>query len=718
MENLCGYEGPPLSEIAEKSLDIMPNPKAQLEQRNAKSLVFGGAPNLIKLSPTQEFISTYFTAELPVKGMILWQSVGTGKTCTAIATATRQFEPLGYTILWVTRTTLKNDIWKNMFDMVCHEDIRDKVQAGIPIPDDMPGRMRLLSKSWGVRPISYKQFSNLVSQNNQYYDQLVKRNGEQDPLRKTLLIIDEAHKLYGGGDLSSIERPDMPAFHRALMNSYAVSGKDSVRVLFMTATPITEDPLELVKLVNLCRPAEQQIPTEFEAFADKFLDDKGDFTEIGSKMFLDDIAGHISYLNREGDVRQFARPILREVAIPLVDARTAKDIEDFDVVGASLLDKQAEELRVISDEAKYKYDSALEGFTKGNAEKVGKVCLDYPEDQRDSCYKLAKKYANKMIKTAKDRAKELKEQMTNYAKEWRSSKKVKSDKFKFVRQNRKDNPGDYEAYKKSTYYKLKECEKNLKDSPNFERFLETQSGFSRAKDLEDVIKDELGNVELQLKSDVSSQQTRIRSYNKLLKTDLTPLETRVVRSSIADAKKRLDKTKKRNMKWLKRMTRRANDATDRLKTFQKNAKKKIKDVIKTQIREEKEFAKEEDKARKLEETADEDLTDTFKESLKDAQDTVRVEMTAKSDKFADKAARKAALAEKKSAAATRKLEKAREKEEKKKANATRKQRVALEKEEEKAKKQREKEEEKMQKEQEKARKQREKEQKADKKSKK
>jgi hypothetical protein len=482
----------------------------------------------------------------------------------------------------------------------------------------------------------------------------------------------------------------------------------------MTATPITENPLELVKLVNLCRPAEQQIPTEFEEFADKFLDDKGDFTEIGSKMFLDDIAGHISYLNREGDVRQFSRPILREVAVPLVDKKTAKDIEDFDVVGASLLDKHSDALKTTAEEAKSKYTTALEGFTKGNAAKVGKVCLDYPEEQRDDCYKLAKRYTNKMMRTAKERAKEWKEQMDNLGKEWREAKKVKTDKFRFVRQTRKDNPLEYKEYQRSTYYKLKECEKEWKDVPNMEKFLETQPVFSRAKDLEDVVKEELANVELHLKSDVSSQQKRIRSYNHLLKTDLTPLETRVVRSSIADAKTRLDKTKKRNAKWLKRMTKRATSSIDYLKKFQKNAKKEIRKVIKEQVREDKRFAREEEKERKLEETADENLTDTFKESLKDAQDAVRAEMTTKSDKFADKAAKQVAVQEKKQNAITRKLEKTKDKEEKQKAQATRKQRIALEreqkaqdKEKEKARKLREKEEEKARKDQEKERKQKE-----------
>ena len=41
------------------------------------------------------------------------------KTCILIvATASTFFEPQGYHILWVTRTTLKADIWKDMFDSI------------------------------------------------------------------------------------------------------------------------------------------------------------------------------------------------------------------------------------------------------------------------------------------------------------------------------------------------------------------------------------------------------------------------------------------------------------------------------------------------------------------------------------------------------------------------------------------------------------------------
>jgi hypothetical protein len=284
-------------------------------ENNCVEKKVGGAV-LLDYTPTQDFVRNYFTPQNPVKGMYLWHSVGTGKTCSAIATATSSFEREGYTILWVTRTTLKNDIWKNMFDQVCNENIRNEIEN---LPNEHTKRMRMLSKSWSIRPMSYKQFSNLVSKQNSFYNALVKKNGEADPLQKTLLIIDEAHKLYGGEDLSSLERPDMQALNAALQNSYMVSGKNSVRLLLMTATPITGNPMELIKLINLLKPIDKQMPDQFPEFSQEYLNEEGRFTERGERKYLDNIAGYVSYLNREKDARQFAQPIVKFVNAPLVD---------------------------------------------------------------------------------------------------------------------------------------------------------------------------------------------------------------------------------------------------------------------------------------------------------------------------------------------------------------------------------------------------------------
>jgi hypothetical protein len=77
----------------------------------------------------------------------------------------------------------------------------------------------------------------------------------------------------------------------------------------MTATPYTNDPLQLFKLINLLKE-EDYLNDNFEEFAEEYLDLNYKFTKTGIKQFLDKISGYISYLNRERDIRQFAYPVI------------------------------------------------------------------------------------------------------------------------------------------------------------------------------------------------------------------------------------------------------------------------------------------------------------------------------------------------------------------------------------------------------------------------
>jgi len=270
--------------------------------------------NNITFNPTQKFIADYFTPSSPYKGILLWHSVGTGKTCTGVATATSSFEREGYSILWVTRTTLKSDVWKNIFDQICHTIILDEVRKGLVMPENTSERKRLLSKSW-LEPMSYKQFSNLLAGKNMIYDILLERNGARDILKKTLIIIDEAHKLYGG-DLKASERPDVSIMENLIKNSYTVSGADSCKLLIMTATPFTNSPLELFSLTNLFMTHEsEKITTNKDEFKQQYMTTNNILSETGLKNIANKLSGYISYLNREKDPTQFAQPIMINVPV-------------------------------------------------------------------------------------------------------------------------------------------------------------------------------------------------------------------------------------------------------------------------------------------------------------------------------------------------------------------------------------------------------------------
>jgi hypothetical protein len=265
---------------------------------------------ILQYTPTQEFASRYFNNTSANKGLLLWHSVGTGKTCSAIAVASTGFEPHGYTILWVTRHTLKSDIWKNMFGQVCSASVKRRIQQGENIPENVKGNpLKYLSGNW-ILPISYKQFTNMLNEKNDIYKMMKKRNGAEDPLRKTLVIIDEAHKLYSS-DMPPAERPNLKTLKDKIKNSYRISGKDSVRLLLMTATPYTTDPMHMIKILNLLSVSD--MPEEFEEFKEEYLDENCRFTDEGAKRYLDHVVGLISYLNRERDSRQFAYPVFYKV---------------------------------------------------------------------------------------------------------------------------------------------------------------------------------------------------------------------------------------------------------------------------------------------------------------------------------------------------------------------------------------------------------------------
>lgn len=297
--------------------------------------------NTLDFSPSQKFLQSYFTPESAYKGILVWHSTGTGKTCTGISMATSSFEKKGYSILWVTRNSLRSDMWKNMFKQVCSINIREKNEV-FDVEDALKHPKRYISKNW-LEPITYRQLSNLMLGKNAIYEEMVKRNGKEDPLKNTLIIIDEAHKLLSS-DLIPQEKPDFDVIHNKIQESYNISGKASAKVLLMSATPYTDDPMHLIKLLNLIRSPSAQLPADFDIFSEKFLTTEGTFKNPLGFMSL--LSGYISYLNRSGDVRQFAQPVITKINVP-ISPKTTDGLNDvMDLYNASMKEIETSNVKI------------------------------------------------------------------------------------------------------------------------------------------------------------------------------------------------------------------------------------------------------------------------------------------------------------------------------------------------------------------------------------
>lgn len=597
----------------------------------------------IRYTPTQNFVRRYFTPENDRKGILFAHSVGTGKTCSAIATATTSFEKEGYTILWVTRTTLKSDIWKNMFDQICSDSLRN-----VHVPKDPADRMKLLSKSWSIRPMSYKQFSNLVSGKNAMYKALTNKNGITDPLRKTLIIIDEAHKLYGETDLSHLERPDMEAFKESILRSYEISGADSVRLILMTATPITKSPMELVKLINLCKERHERMEDDFHVFSEEYLDETGKFSRRGESQFLDNISGHISYLNREKDARMFAQPIIKFIDVPLLDDQVLH--REYDAPLLRALEKpRIDELEKQIKEDLGNLTNSYKGITAKSFASMNAVCeTQAKKKDRTACKKLARQAIKDVMEYVKDRKKEVKEEgkeMRQTLKEAKATLKAKTDEIKARIKTAKNVGGstlvggdsseeeskekfrgkqdipdidtDYQKYMQSAFYNIRaKCRIPAKrnvfnDYPAIVQLNEEKAAFEDAieekkKDLKDYTKnlktglkelknnkDLLALKKKEIKQQISGMaiETRVKidEFDKqIVKRDRT---TRKLKTALERRYNKSLKQKEKDLKDVNREVDKVNKADREFQDFMEIEEEDLRDFVKTRYDELKEELK-------------------------------------------------------------------------------------------------------------------------------
>lgn len=614
----------------------------------------------------------------------------THNTCSAIAAATSTFEKEGYTILWVTRTTLKNDIWKNMFDQVCNESIATQIRNNaLQIPDEQSKRMRLLSKAWRIRPMSYKQFSNLVSKQNAFYKTLVKMNGEVDPLRKTLLIIDEAHKLYGGGDLSSIERPDMNALHSALMNSYEVSGRDSVKLMLMTATPITLDPMELIKLINLCKPRTEQMETDFAKFSENYLDDKGEFTSTGRSTYLDDIAGYVSYLNREKDARQFSQPEVKQILVPMVPNMAMAEQFDKKLV-KSYMDSEISELKNRIIENNKKISSDLTEVSPGEFGYLKDKCDEFDGKVRKDCEKMVKANIRELVKEAKGEIKRIREDIKEIRELIKNRTLFKKESLSKVSENIDQHEEEYQHYKGTLFPSLKQkCAVKVTDQSNFSKEVKEHPQIKEYDGEIEKYNEKIKHLHERIKQNMANYKARVTRLKQILKKDLSELERNVIKMNIDDEKKKYKlltkSTKKDIMATTKDIKIAIKQTTKQRKVKYNKIRKTIKKAIKVEKKKEKTIDRAEKKLRKTlrkqgeyKEDIKDDLlkdiikkyTDKIDEDLSTIEDrheeAEQYKAAVKNEKLKEKAhARETAKAEKEKIKEARKTEKQREKIEKK-----------------------------------------------------
>lgn len=319
---------------------------------------------LFPLSLTQLFHQQYFTPSNPTKGQLIYQSAGSGKTCLGLNVIGNFMGK--WRIFWVTRWSLRATPLKNLYQDICQMKLREIIDSDQPLTlkstGEVLGRTRAEKiafirsargpaalKSYGIqiekqRILTYddliKMILNKGAMGKKLREQQLATNDLGDIGYKTLFVFDEAHNLFTS-DLPSDERkeldrkissiqfpgktfrtpaevygqiPGLPdrltgrdALAAMLYESYRRSGRQSCKVLFLTATPMSDSPVQLFKMLNLLLPnPRQRLSLRLSDYYDPASLALKDEQVV---KFAKACYGRVSYLNITQDPTKFAKKV-------------------------------------------------------------------------------------------------------------------------------------------------------------------------------------------------------------------------------------------------------------------------------------------------------------------------------------------------------------------------------------------------------------------------
>jgi len=284
-----------------------------------------GRSNKIAFHKTQKFVKKFLTPKNKTKGMLMYHTVGAGKTCAAVSIASGFDQE--YQVLWVTQGKLRNVVYKNIFDQVCHAGILNSETPLTGNRKQQKRAFRKMTKGNWYNPMTYKQFSNMLKKKNNDGKRLFKKN-PRDPLRKTLVIVDEAHNLFDP-KFPSAQRADLDIIEKKIFQSYKKSGDASVKVLLLSATPLSNDIMSFMRMMNIFQHQKsKRVNLNLESFYDNYL--KNDMSGLnlrGTKLFRNDIGKFISHLDISKDQNIFAQPRFFKQNVKLTEFVNLEQLE-------------------------------------------------------------------------------------------------------------------------------------------------------------------------------------------------------------------------------------------------------------------------------------------------------------------------------------------------------------------------------------------------------
>lgn len=264
------------------------------------------------LAPHQEFLKIYMSRHTPYNGLLLYHGMGSGKTCSAISICEEyrkynKHNPGFKKILIIASPNVqenfklqlfdkskliqKNGIWyldgcvgesllqeMKFFDIerLSKEDIISKMEKQIKKHYEFMGYVEFANKINKVFLLEDKKQMKKMKQ-------LLKQE-----FSEKMVVVDEVHNIRTLGETKKTKQV-------ASSFQHLLSFVKHIKLLFLSGTPMYNDPTEIIFLMNLLLSNDGQSKITKKEIFNKH----GDFIEGGKEQLLLKCNGYISYVRGE-----------------------------------------------------------------------------------------------------------------------------------------------------------------------------------------------------------------------------------------------------------------------------------------------------------------------------------------------------------------------------------------------------------------------------------
>ena len=283
-------------------------------EKEAERLCFSS----FELNPHQQFVKSYMSINTPYNSLLLFHGLGTGKTCSAIGISEEMrnyMKQMGITkkIIIVASPNVQSNFKQQLFDDRKMEKLGgvwniNGCSGAKFLSEINPINLKGLSKDKIITQVNriinsyylfmgYGEFANYISKKSNVSEEFepeqrenIKARRLRNTFENRLIIIDEVHNIRN----SENKKEKRVASRLDELIKYV----HPLRLVLLSATPMYNDPREIVWLINLMNRNDGRsvldVREVFDADGNFRIDESGN--ETGKALLMRKATGYVSFL--------------------------------------------------------------------------------------------------------------------------------------------------------------------------------------------------------------------------------------------------------------------------------------------------------------------------------------------------------------------------------------------------------------------------------------